>query len=298
MKIDAVFSGGGVKAFAFAGVLESFKDHDLDIERVAGTSAGAMVASFLAAGYKTDEILHLIRHLELKEFLDPPTLTNYIPFSKWLFFYFQLGINKGKKLENWLYEQLANKGVYTFNDIKEGYLKVVVSDLSLGKLIVIPDDLERVYGLNPKFFPVSKAVRMSAGFPYFFMPKKLPGKTNKKSIIVDGGLLSNFPLWLFSDGEEKRDTRPVLGVKFTGSIEKQNYPREIKNAFDMFTALFATMKQAHDTRYISKAAKNNILFIPINDIDSVDFHISQQVKQELYEIGRNYSNDFLRYWPR
>jgi len=296
MKIDAVFSGGGVKAFAFVGVLSSLDDADFKIERVAGTSAGAIIASLIAANYSTDEIIKVMEELEPKNLLDPPKLTEFIPFSKWLFLYFRLGINKGDKLENWLYELLAKKNVYTFNDIQEGYLKVVVSDLSLGKLVVLPDDLERLYGLNPRYFPISKAVRMSAGFPYFFMPKKIPGKTNGKSIIVDGGLLSNFPLWLFSNGD-KKDKRPVLGVKSSGSYEQLDQPGRIHNAFDMFTALFSTMKQAHDARYISKTDKNHIIFLPIGDIDTVDFHINKETKDKLFKIGKERSDSFLRKWP-
>ncbi|MFD1850602.1 patatin-like phospholipase family protein [Oceanobacillus bengalensis] len=297
MKIDGVFSGGGMKAFAFVGVLKSFEENNLSLERVAGTSAGAIVASFVAASYKMDDITTLINELDLNQFLDPPKLTKFLPFSKWIFLYFQLGINKGDKLENWLYQQLARKGIYTFHDIREGYLKVVVSDLSLGKLVVIPDDLQKIYGINPKHFPVSKAVRMSAGFPYFFMPKKLPGKTKKKSIIVDGGLLSNFPMWLFSN-EDNIDTRPVIGVKFSGSKDAKNQPREIKNAIDMFTALFATMKQAHDARYISKSDKNNIIFVPVEDVDTVNFHIKQETKDYLFEVGKEHADNFLKYWPK
>ncbi|WP_085991925.1 patatin-like phospholipase family protein [Oceanobacillus senegalensis] len=297
MNIDAVFSGGGVKGLAYSGVLESIEENQLKIQRVAGTSAGAIIAAFLASNYKVNEIKQLIDKLNLEEFLDPPKITNYIPISKWLFFYFQLGINKGNKLEKWLYEQLAKKNVYTFSDIKDGYLKVVASDLSLGKLVVIPDDLERIYGIEPKYFPVSKAVRMSAGFPYFFMPKKLPGKTDKKSIIVDGGLLSNFPLWIFSNGRT-REERPVLGVKFTGALKNQNQTREINNAFDMFTALFATMKEAHDARYISKTDKNNIIFIPVENIDTVNFHITDETKQYLFNLGKKHADQFLKHWPR
>ncbi|NAP00506.1 hypothetical protein FRY77_31490, partial [Halomonas sp. MG34] len=44
MKIDGVFSGGGVKAYAFLGVLEVLKSKELKLERVAGTSAGAIIA--------------------------------------------------------------------------------------------------------------------------------------------------------------------------------------------------------------------------------------------------------------
>ncbi|WP_106497168.1 patatin-like phospholipase family protein [Lentibacillus sp. Marseille-P4043] len=296
MKIDVVFSGGGVKAYAFLGALTSIEEHKHELERVAGTSAGAIVAAFLAAGYRLGEIEQLMNELDLKKFLDQPAISNYIPFSKWLFFYFQMGLYKGDKLENWLYECLAEKDVYTFNDVKPGYLKVVVSDLSLGKLVVIPDDIERIYGINPKHFPVAKAIRMSAGFPYFFMPKKLPGKTKDKSIIVDGGLLSNFPLWIFENGDTIKK-RPVLGVKLSANI-KDYQPRKIRNAFDMFHALFSTMKQAHDSRYISKSQKNNIIFIPVENVETTNFSISEQTKTNLIEAGKNRAEKFLRNWPK
>ena len=296
MKIDAVFSGGGVKAFAFVGALESMEENEVQIERVAGTSAGAIVASFLAANYRYQEINKLLAELDLMEFLDPPKLIKILPFTKWLFLYFQLGIYKGDKLENWLQKQLAEKNVYTFKDINPGYLRVVVSDLSLGKLVIIPDDLEKIYGIDPNYFPVSKAVRMSAGFPYFFMPKKLPGKKQKKSIIVDGGLLSNFPLWIFENGSGGK-SRPILGVKLSGSYNEQQASK-INNALDMFHALFSTMKQAHDARYVSKSQQNNIIFIPSGDIGTTEFRLSEREKQHLIATGRTSADKFLKYWPK
>ncbi|SES83120.1 NTE family protein [Oceanobacillus limi] len=294
MKIDAVFSGGGVKAFAFIGALESMEEKNLELERVAGTSAGAILAALLAAGYHYKEINAMLEELDLKTFFDPPTFTKLIPGSKWLLLYFQNGIYKGDKFEKWLQQQLAKKGIYTFRDIKESYLKVVVSDLTLGKLVVIPDDLERIYGIDPNHFPVSMAVRMSAGFPYFFMPKKLSGKTKDKSVIVDGGLLSNFPLWVF-DQEHHRRKRPVLGVKLSDSTEVVR-PRRIKNALEMLHALFSTMKQAHDARYVSTSKRVNIIFIPVKNVDTTDFTISQDVKQRLVEEGKVNAKQFLNYW--
>ncbi|MEC5422276.1 patatin-like phospholipase family protein [Virgibacillus sp. C22-A2] len=298
MKIDGVFSGGGVKSFAFIGALKSIEENSLQLERVAGTSAGAIVASFIAADYRHDEISNMLTELDLKYFLDPPRLTTWIPFSKWFFLYFQLGINKGERLENWLYQQLAKKNIFTFNDLKEGYLKVVVSDLSLGKLVVISDDLQRIYGLDPGNFSIAKAVRMSAGFPYFFMPKKLAGRGNDKSVIVDGGLLSNFPLWIFENRGTKNN-RPILGVKLSTTVEEKSQPRQIRNAFDMFHALFSTMKQAHDARYISTSQKNNIIFIPIEeDMGTTDFYISNEKKEQLISAGTNSADLFLKHWPK
>lgn len=295
MKIDGVFSGGGVKAYAFIGVLKSIEENNLEFERVAGTSAGAIIASFIAASYRTEEIDQLLIELDLQQFLDAPQITKMLPFTKWLFLYFQMGIYKGDKFEQWLYTQLARKGIYTFKDIKSGYLKVVVSDLSLGKLVVIPDDLERVYNIDPAHFSVSKAVRMSAGFPYFFMPVKLSGKSKQKSMIVDGGLLSNFPLWVF-ENDRGTNKRPILGVKLSSSTENSG-TKKVNNAFDMFHALFSTMKLAHDARYVSKSKQDNIIFIPIENVDTINLHITDESKEDLINLGKQSADKFLNRWP-
>lgn len=299
MKVDAVFSGGGVKAFAFVGALESIEENGIQLERVAGTSAGAIVASLIAAGYKTKDIHTLITQLNIESFLDPPKLTKIIPGTKWLFLYFQMGLNRGDKLEYWLYEQLAKQEIYNFGDVPQGYLKLVVSDLSLGRLVVIPDDLQTLYGIDPNLFPIAKAVRMSAGFPYFFMPKKLHGNDMGKSFIVDGGLLSNFPLWIFENKPQTRTIpkRPILGVKLSESTQMVK-PNKIKNALDMFLALFSTMKQAHDARYVSSAEKNNIIFIPVHHVGTTNFYISDEEKQALIKLGKERANQFLRTWEK
>ncbi|QKY69311.1 patatin-like phospholipase family protein [Lentibacillus sp. CBA3610] len=295
MKIDGVFSGGGIKAYALLGALHRISEHNHSFERLAGSSAGAIMAAFLSAGYQIDEIDEMMQELDTEQLLDPPKWTTLIPFSKWINLYFQLGLYKGNKLEKWIYKQLAAKNIYTFHDLKPDYLKVVISDISLGKLVVIPDDLKRIYGINPNYFPVAKAVRMSAGFPYFFMPKKIPGKTAKKSLIVDGGLLSNFPLWVFKDATN-RSKRPVLGVKLSG-YPGQEKPRDIRNALDMFHALFSTMLNAHDARYVSKSDKDNIIFIPVDHVDTTDFKLTDDTKEQLIHIGKQKADLFLKHWP-
>lgn len=298
MKIDAVFSGGGVKAYAFLGALEEIYGANLTIKRVAGTSAGAILASFLAAGYSLIEIERHLKHLNLKKLLDPPRLVSIIPGSKWIFLYFQMGLYRGKKLESWIEHILAEKGIHTFGDLKSDDLKVVASDLTLGRLVVIPDDLERLYGMKPETFSVAKAVRMSAGFPFFFMPDRIYGKRGTVSIIVDGGLLSNFPLWIFDQNKANSKTlkRPVLGVKLSESVE-QTQPKKIKHALDLFLALFATMKQAHDARYISKDHERHIIFIPVHEVEAIDFNLSHKTIEELKKKGKYYARNFLKRWP-
>lgn len=295
MKIDGVFSGGGVKAFAFIGALESVQEKQFTFERVAGTSAGAITAGLIAAGYKAEEIKLLFDDLNLKKFMDPILGGKVLPFAKWLFLYFTMGLYKGDKFEKWLYEKLAQKGIYTFNDLPYGRLKVVAADLTLGRIVVFPDDVERLYAIDPGTFLVSKAIRMSAGIPYFFIPKKINGKKGQQSLLVDGGVLSNFPVWVFENRNKNR-MRPILGMKLSDSIEHME-SNEIHNSLEMFHALFSTMMQAHDTRYISKSEAADIIFIPVKNVQTANLELSEDKKKTLIELGKKRADSFLSHWP-
>src|SRR5699024_1539880 len=131
----------------------------------------------------------------------------------------------------------------------------------------MPDDLERLYGIESKSFPLETVVRISSGFHYFFMPKRLRRKNKRKSIVVDGGILSNFPLWVFED-ENGQKKRPLLGVTLSDSVENAKQ-HKINHALDMFQALFSTMKQAHDVRYISTSKQINVIIIKYDNFQDI-----------------------------
>src|ERR1700753_3752090 len=57
MQYDLVFKGGGAKGNAFAGALEVFSTAGHTWRRLVGTSAGAITATLVGAGYKYDELL-------------------------------------------------------------------------------------------------------------------------------------------------------------------------------------------------------------------------------------------------
>lgn len=288
--VDGVFSGGGVKAFAFLGALKVLDEHKIHFKRVAGTSAGAIVASFLAAGYNTKEIEELLDELDVKSLLDPPKTIIEASFLKWLNLYFRQGLYRGKELEKWFYRKLAEKDVYTFRDLPNGSLKLVASDLTNGKMIVLPDDLKN-YGIDWKGFSVARALRMSCGIPFFFEPVKLKNDSDD-AIFVDGGVLSNFPMWIFDNGNNER---PVLGLKLS-SPKEGIPPHQIKNGFQLFEALFETMKDAHDERYISRKHEKNIIFIPVEKYSATQFDLDENTKNTLIEIGRERTSKFLETW--
>ncbi|MFZ0579455.1 NTE family protein [Psychrobacillus psychrotolerans] len=290
MLIDGVFSGGGLKGYALVGAYQVIEEKGYQFKRVAGTSAGAILACFIAAGFTSKEIEELLSELDTLTLLDPRKTILPIPFMKWINLYWRLGLYQGKALENWFLEKLALKGVYTFSDIEAGSLKLVASDLTNGKIMVLPDDLES-YGISAASFPIARALRMSCGIPFFFEPVKLK-VTSTDTIIVDGGVLSNFPMWIFDNGNKER---PILGLKLSSNSEEME-PHKITNGLNLFEALFSTMKNAHDERYISRKIEKNIIFIPVEDYKATQFDLSEDMKNELLEKGRSRANQFLKMW--
>jgi NTE family protein len=290
MKIDGVFSGGGIRGFALVGACEEIEKRGFHFVRLAGTSAGSIVAALVAAGYTSKEMFQLMDEFEFNKMMD--ARKSFIPFARWLFLYWKLGLYKGNELENWLRQILEAKGIKTFSDLPPQALRVIASDISNGQMIVLPDDLER-YGISPGSFSVARAVRMSCSIPYFFEPVKLRG-VDGVNILVDGGVLSNFPIWLF-DKDDRHKVRPVLGVKLSPN-EYEHEKHRIDNAIQLFSALFETMKDAHDARYISKRHVKNIIFIPTDGIFPIESELTTERKKAIYEIGRQQAEQFFRTW--
>ena len=292
MYIDGVFSGGGIKGLALVGACAAIEERGFQFKRVAGTSAGSLIAGLIAAGYSSTEMASLLDELDLKKFLDSRKTIFPSALTKWLFVYWRLGLYKGDKLECWIAEVLAARGLRTFGDLAPDALRIIASDLTNGRLLILPDDLPK-YGVDPRTFPVARAIRMSCSLPFFFEPIKLRDRVGT-NVVVDGGVLSNFPMWLF-DKENVKKIRPVLGVKLSQNLIQQP-TNQIKNAVQMFEALFETMKDAHDSRYISRKHEKNIIFIPTEGNLTTEFQLSDEMKQELIDLGKKNAERFFKSW--
>ncbi|WP_054711558.1 patatin-like phospholipase family protein [Bacillus sp. JCM 19041] len=296
MKVDAVFAGGGVKAFAFIGAIEAAEKKGLQFERIAGTSAGAIISGLLMAGYSSMEINQMLDELDVEALKDDRMFLIPFKVAKWVNLYFRLGLYKGDKLESWLKMVLANKGVTTFGDLPQGALRVIASDITKSQMVVIPDDLTK-YGIDPDRYSVAKAIRMSCSIPFFFEPVKLQNKVigREPSYMVDGGVLSNFPMWLFKDGRHGGWRRPVIGFQLSPRVDERP-ANKVRNALDLYKAIFETMMSAHDVRYISQEHAKNIVFIPVEHIKATDFSLSEEEKIKMIALGMEKTNAFFSTW--
>lgn len=315
LKCDAVFEGGGVKGIGFVGAIKAIEDAGYEFENLAGTSAGAIVASLLAVGYTADELKDILNSLDYSNFMDEDFLDTLGIFGKSLSAIMDYGIYKGDFLITWLGELLEKKNKTKFKDIITEYtedkykykLQVIVSDITTKSLLVLPGDLKK-FNIDPDEFKIVDAVRMSMSIPFFFNPVIMEDLSGVKHYLVDGGVLSNYPIWLLDDNSENPKW-PTFGFKLVQKLQRK-MPVETDNfvnsIIDFVKALATTMTDAHDKYYISKSKGDfeRTISIPteinLNGenklIRTTDFHITNEESNLLYENGLKSANDFLKNW--
>jgi len=305
VRINAVFEGGGVKGIALAGAVCAAQDKGMTFHRTAGTSSGSIAAACLAAGYTGRELKQIILDMPLQSLLKRCWIYNTKFIGPAVRILLKKGLYSGEALEHWIEGILAAKNVRTFADLEPGKLRIVASDISQGKLLVLPDDITQ-YGIDPKRLSVAKAVRMSCSIPFFFDPviirnslrKRKSEDTFKQQLIyiVDGGLLSNFPLWLFDQDNTLLNFEPTIGFQLVGTNEKPM--NSIGDPISMFAALFTTMMDAHDQRYIEKHNRFRTVKIPTLGVQTTEFDISKAKSMELYEAGYAAASQYFRSWTK
>ena len=315
LKADAVFEGGGVKGIGLVGAISEIEKAGYVFENLAGTSAGAIVASLLAVGYSAAEIKNELERLHYNDFRDEGLLDQLGLFGKSLSIGFEYGIYEGEFFEDWLERLLVVKGKTTFGQIKTKYkddkykykFQAIAADISDRRLLVLPNDL-KLFGINPDGFSISRAVRMSMSIPFFFEPVELRDTSGRKHFIVDGGLLSNYPVWLLDDGSDDPPW-PTFGFKLMepDKRELQKAKRNpINNPISFLKAIVGTMLDAHDSYHISKSKGDydrtigipTVVTINGNDkeIGTIDFSITPEESQALYENGVEVAKKFLETW--
>jgi len=160
-------------------------------------------------------------------------------------------------------------------------------------MLILPQGVTD-FGIRPEDLNVATAVRMSMSLPFFFEPVTIKNfRTNQVSYIVDGGLLSNFPVWLF-DTEGNIPEWPTFGFKLVEPGE--GTPQKIRGPISLLKALFSTMSQAHDARYIKDADFVRTIPIPTLDVKTTDFDLKREKSEALYQSGRQAAEKFFNTW--
>lgn len=307
---DLVLEGGGVKGAGLAGAVSVLQGR-YDFHRVAGTSAGAIVAGLVAAGLG-DRLEQMTIDTDFADFLDEGVAGRMFgDMGNALDMLFHEGIHRGAALHQWISRTLGEAGVRTWGDLRlpgmtsrdpvehRYRLVVVVSDVSRGRMLRLPWDYEELLGMDPDSLPVADAIRASASIPFFFRPVRMtvnPSLTGgrREIVLTDGGMLSNYPIDIFDDETE----HPTIGVKLSARL-RATHPQwnDADSPLSLAEALVKTMTNAHDQLYVDQASVcDRTVFVETTGVRTTDFHLTEDAKRGLFTNGVRSATSFLDGW--
>lgn len=314
---DLVLEGGGVRGIGLVGAAMRLADEGYRFPRVAGTSAGAVVGAVIAAlqhrGERFDALAEITRTLDYRKFRDRGPVGRLLGPLGFLddgfSLLFESGVYEGDYLHDWMTGVLADLGVRTFGDLRidddpddDGSvhhryaLVVTASDLSRQRFVRLPWDYEQ-YGLPPDEQGVADAVRASASIPFFFEPVRLEGASGAAT-LVDGGLLSNYPITMFDRGDGRTPRWPTIGVRLTGAQDDSARPvRPVRGPLALGVSLVETAIIA--SQAVAELAPCNVarsVFVDADPVNPVDFDITEDEQESLLKAGRTAAEHFLAEW--
>lgn len=294
MKADLVCAGGGIKGIAAIGALCYFYKKGFTWYRAAGTSSGSIIAALIVAGYTPQEIKKMIVEVNFLKFQDKKRFEKMPILGETIGIVKDLGIYCGDYLESWVEKLLENKGVKTFGDLKceDGYkLKIIASDITRKRNVILPDDLKN-YGIDGDKFKVARAVRMSTSIPFYFKPVAMRYK-NGISYMVDGGVTCNYPINVFDVEGEPR--WPTIGLDYLDEVEKQNDLSKdniLKYIFDIADTVFNSIER----EAFKKENKIRTVFIPTLGKEGKEFNITREDGLRMFRSGYKSARKFFDNW--
>jgi NTE family protein len=135
---------------------------------------------------------------------------------------------------------------------------------------------------------------MSMSYPFLFTPVALY-KDGNPHYVVDGGLLSNFPIWLFDSPNSKRPTwgfRLHPGTSPAEGLPHRKIPRPLWSV-PLLKAMFSAATEAWDRENMSRASSSRTVSIPTHGISTTNFNLTPEDAQALYTWGNDAASAFF-----
>src|SRR5215213_205022 len=297
---NLVFEGGGVKGIAYGGALDVLGLSQItpQIEKVAGTSAGAITATMVALNYTAAEFIDIMMGLDFEKLEDGSDFGGPIRLVE------RYGWFKGDYFLNLMQsyiEQKAGDGRATFRDLAEG-------GRGFKELYVFGTDLSRQLVQEFSFrktpdVAVADAVRISMSIPFFFEARHFE-QDGQNNVYCDGGVLYNYPIATFD--EQYTDTDPDTGHTMLhrtpnaatlgfhlDNLDPQK-PRPVDNVRRFAGSVFDALLDIQDILLkTNQGDERRTVFINDLGVKTTDFHLSDPLKWELIAQGRNATSKYL-----
>jgi NTE family protein len=275
-----IFSGGGVKGISYIGVIKYFEelvkrdDIVFSIDEICCVSIGSFLALLYVIGYTYDELYAEIMSVDLNNMKDLK-IKNFLT---------KYGLDNGKTFTTWIESLMIKKGVSKDITLKQIWNKfginfrVVVTNVNKYKLEVFD------YKSNPNL-KVVKAIRMSTSIPFVFC-----AETYNECIYVDGGVLNNYPIEMYSDNLDN-----VLGCKLMTRGEIENEDQTIDSLdsymYHVMGCFFANKERYTTLSY--KHLQHTICIDAYKITHPVNFSLDNDHKSGLIEMGYKSASDYF-----
>jgi len=191
-RIGLALSGGGALGLAEIGIIQWMEENHIPVDRVAGTSMGAIIGSMYATGMSPDDIRKFAHKIDWDEAFLPAPVYAQLSYrrkqdSRDFLVNAQLGLKHGLRGPNGfnsgqgaglLLDRIAfpDYGITSFDDLPIPF-RCVATDMRSGEAVVLQDG------------SLGQAVRASMAIPGVFTPVELNGR-----VLSDGGLIQNIPV--------------------------------------------------------------------------------------------------------
>lgn len=282
---NLVFEGGGAKGFAYPGAYAEAVKQGLDplrVKAVAGASAGAIQAMFVALGYSPREQIRLMMEYNWNEFFDDKfgvvrDSANLINEMGW-----HPGQVALEFFESCVEEKLGNHRATFIDLLEETGIRLVVVVCHAGTR------LPRMMSVDTTpDVAIADAVRASMAIPFLFEPMEIDGRK-----YIDGGVSLNFPLTCFDrDGKKNSHT---LGFR-ADTTEEIAYFREgiepepkddPENVWDMVPVVLGAYSKAQDIAHYQANEQWRTVYIDTEEVGMLDFGLCELQKGHMIQCGR------------
>ncbi len=311
---NLVFEGAGIRGIAYSGAIKKLEEHKLmdSIEKVGGTSAGAITALMIAIGYNSEEIYSIISTTKFQKFNDGQYafIGGFSRMKK------RYGWYRGNEFTKWLEKLIEAKtgnSEITFRQLEDkGYKSLFVTATCINK--------QKLIVFSKQTYPdmkVKDAVRISMSVPLYFEavfidsagaihPK--PKKNETLDIMVDGGIIGNFPIFIFdsiitdSNGRQIRIANPAtLGIRIDSDSQIQQDSIHaglaeipIENINDFVQAFYVlVLENLNRTPLIPEDWERTISVSSVGIGPKIK-RLSESQKQALIQSGERFTEDFFK----
>lgn len=254
-----VMKGGGIKGLAYVGAIAILSQH-YSFNWFIGTSAGAITAVLLAAGYSPADLLDILQRKNFRDFFDAPWYK--LPLNLLI----HKGFHTGNAFTNWLDTLLAQK--------LKSHARVRLSDLAPNRVTVYASRREKrvlTFDSVDHDADAAYAVRCSMSIPFIFMPQSDQGIRT-----YDGGLQHNFPV------DELLLVHP--GTPFVSLFLGNEVYEPVKQGF-ILSDLLSIWTESNDSELIAQYRDQTLVIDP-RPIGTLDFDLTPTEKAYLIAAGQ------------